>query len=285
MLRFLSRRAIGAFIAVLGVTTVVFLILHLNSDPAALLMPQNATEADYQRMREALGLNDPLPVQYVTYLAHLAAGDFGRSLRYGEPALGVVIERVPATAMLAFVAFALAVAVGVPLGIVAAAYRGSSIDRVVSGISFLGQAVPVFWLGPILIILVAVQLRWLPTSGGGDISHVVLPAVTLAVQPMAQFTRITRSEMLDALSQDYVQTARARGPIRNGRSAAPRLEERRHRDCHVHGTEPRHASERSNYHRDHLWLAGRRAIDDSAPSVFATSRWCKRPRWLSQRSS
>ncbi len=208
---FLLRRLFGAVIVLLGVTTAVFIVLHFAGDPVALLAPPEATKGDLARYRHLLGLDQPAPVQYVKFLGGLARGDLGRSFRYDEPVSRLVLERVPATLQLTLAAIIFALALALPLGVVAAVKRNSPIDTVVSIFAFLGMAIPVFWLGIMLIIVFAVRLHILPTSGYGTWKQLILPSVTLGTYPLAQFTRLVRSEMLEILSQDYIRTARAKG--------------------------------------------------------------------------
>jgi ABC-type dipeptide/oligopeptide/nickel transport system permease component len=209
--RYILRRLIAALFVVWGVTTVVFLILHVTSDPVDLLLPPNASQADYDALKTRLGLDAPLPIQYLRFLAGAATLNFGSSYRYGEPAFGVVLERYPVSLQLTVTALALAILVAVPAGVISAANRGTLLDRFTSSLTFLGQSVPVFWLGAMMIIVFGVQLGWFPTSGATSWWHLVMPATALAVYPLAQLTRLTRSEMLEVLQQDYVRTARAKG--------------------------------------------------------------------------
>jgi len=158
-----------------------------------------------------MGLNDPLPVQYLIFLRDAARGDFGTSLRYNQDALGVVVERIPATLQIALAAFALAVVVAVPIGIVSAVRPNSPLDNVAVLLALVGQAVPTFFLGIVLILVFAVRFGWFPTSGLASPRGLVLPAITLGAFAMASITRLTRAAMLEVLGQDYVRTARAKG--------------------------------------------------------------------------
>lgn len=211
MRAYLVQRALGALIAILGVSVIVFSLLRLTGDPAGLLLDSSATREDYIRLQRALGLDEPLPMQYVRFLAAAAHGDFGNSFRYKQPALQIVLQRVPATAALAASAFALSLIIAIPLGILSAVRHRSALDQTVALATLVGQGMPSFWLGIILILLVAVNLSLLPVSGSGTLAHLVLPAITLAAQPVSKFTRLTRSEVLEVLRQDYVRTARAKG--------------------------------------------------------------------------
>src|SRR5262245_64744382 len=164
------------------------------------------------------GLDRPLAVQYARYVGHVARGDFGRSFAFDRPALAVVVERVPATLELAVAAVALAIAFGVPAGIAAAIRAGSWLDRTVMSVVLLGQSVPTFWLGLLMIRVLAVDLHWFPVSGRGTWGQLVVPATALAIWLAALLARITRSEMLQSLAQDYVRPARAKGPTDRGRT-------------------------------------------------------------------
>ena len=209
--RFLIRRLLGALIVVIGVSTIVFVVLRFTGDPVALLAPPESSKEDLEAYRRLLGLDKPVPVQYVEFMRGLATGDLGESFRYSEPVTRLVLERLPATIQLALAAIIFALAFAIPLGVLAAVKRDSIFDTVASIFAFVGMAMPVFWLGQMLIILVAVRLNVLPTSGYGSWQHLILPMVTLGTYPLAQFTRLVRSEMLEILRQDFIRTAHAKG--------------------------------------------------------------------------
>ena len=211
MKRYLAGRLVWSVVAIWGVVTLVFVILRLSGDPAAVLLSPQGTKEEYEAIRLSLGLDLPVPAQYALFLVRSAAGNFGSSFQFGVPALGVVLERIPATLSLTGTASALIVLVAIPLGVLAAVFRNSWVDYLTSGLALLGQAAPNFWLGFMLIILFAVQLRWVPTSGRGTLAHLALPALTLALQPIAKIARLTRSEMLEVLEANYVRTAHAKG--------------------------------------------------------------------------
>jgi peptide/nickel transport system permease protein len=211
MTAYLIRRLGSTLFAIWAIATLVFLLVRVTGDPAVLLLSEQYTTADLARVRHRLGLDQPLAVQYARFLAGVPRLDFGRSYRFDQPARELVVERFPATLMLAVAALGVALLVSIPLGVLSAARRNSALDIGVSFFSFLGFAVPTFWLGTMLLILFGVVLRWLPTSGFGSWRHLVLPAITLATWPTGQFTRILRSEMITALTEDYVRTARAKG--------------------------------------------------------------------------
>jgi peptide/nickel transport system permease protein len=209
--RLLAQRAVHLLIVVLGVYTALFLLLRLTGDPALLYVAEDAGPAQIQRVREQLGLADPLPLQYLRFLGRALAGDFGLSLRYNQPALPLVLAAVPATFELTGAALLLAALVGVPAGILSATRRNSLADHVSLVTSLVGQCVPTFWLGIILILILALELGLLPPSGRGTLAHIVMPAVTLGAYSTARVARLTRSSVLEVLNQDFVRTARSKG--------------------------------------------------------------------------
>ena len=211
MRSYLLRRLWQSLLVLFGVSVVVFLILHLTGDPAALLLPPDATAEDIARFRIAMGFDDPVAVQYVRFFKGAVRGDFGESLRHGEPAMGLVLERLPATFELAGAGLLIALTLAIPAGIVSAVRRNTSVDYVSTVVALLGQAMPTFWLGIMLILVFSVRLNWLPSSGRGSLEHLILPAITLGLFTTARITRLTRSGMLEVLGQDYIRTARAKG--------------------------------------------------------------------------
>ena len=211
MKSYVLRRLWQAVLVLFGVSVVVFAILHLTGDPAALLLPPDATAEDIARFRNAMGFDDPWIVQYGRFLKGAIHGNFGESLRHGEPAMELVLERLPATFQLAGAGLLLALCLAVPAGIVSAVKRNTVIDYFSTVVALLGQAMPTFWLGIMLILVFSVHFNWLPSSGRGDLQHLVLPAVTLGLFTTARITRLTRSGMLEVLGQDYIRTARAKG--------------------------------------------------------------------------
>ena len=211
MLEFVARRLLHTALVTVGVVTLVFVALRLSGDPAASMLPGDASVDELRDLRHALGLDRSVPVQYVAFLRDAVRGDFGESIRHQQPAFGLVLERLPATLELAFAALLLAVVVALPLGIVAALYRGRVVDVVAMGFAVVGQATPYFWMGIMLILVVSVELAWLPTSGRGDWRHLILPAVTLGTHFAAAIARLTRTAMLEVLGQQFVTTARAKG--------------------------------------------------------------------------
>jgi peptide/nickel transport system permease protein len=217
MWRLALRRLALTLPTILAAATLVFALLHLvPGDPVDVMLGESAQPTDREALRRTLGLDRPLPVQYAAFLRGLATADLGRSLVTGTPVVALLAARVPATAELTVAALLVAVALSVPLGLAAAARPGTWIDRGSIGFALLGVSMPSFWLGPMLIILFAIELRWLPVSGRGTWAHLVLPALTLGLGMAAILTRMTRASVLDCLAEDYVRTARAKGVGRGG---------------------------------------------------------------------
>jgi ABC-type dipeptide/oligopeptide/nickel transport system permease component len=206
----LVRRLVRLAVVCVGVTLITFAILQASGDPVALMMAE-APEADRAVLREAMGFNQPLVVQFGRFLASAARGDFGRSFYHRAPALALVLERMPTTLLLTCLAMGLALVVSIPVGIYSAVRRDSAVDHVATVGVFLGQSMPVFWTGIMLILLMAVQWRLLPVSGWDSWGAVVLPALTLGTFSAPLLLRIVRSSMLDVIGLDYVRTARAKG--------------------------------------------------------------------------
>jgi len=208
---FLIQKLGHTAIVVFCVLTLVFVVLHMTGDPVMMLLPPNASREEIDALSRTLGLDQPLIVQYGRFLARIARGDFGTSLQHQQPAMGLVAERLPASALLAVTALGLAVAVALPLGIVAAARRGAVLDRLAVALAALGQSAPIFWTGLMLMLVFSVTLQLLPTTGYGTWRHLIMPALTLASYPIAAMARLVRSGMLEVLDADYVRTARAKG--------------------------------------------------------------------------
>ena len=212
MLGYLAWRSLHSLLLLWLVTVVVFGLLHLTpGDPASIMLGEQATPEQIRDLRHALGLDEPLVTQYAWFLGHAVRGDFGASIRAQRPALEVVLERLPATLLLTAGAFTFALCVGLPIGVISAVKRLSLWDHGSMALALMGQSMPVFWLGLMLIVVFSVHLRWLPVSGAGGPEHLVLPAVTLGTFLIGLIIRLTRSSMLDVLGQDYVRTARAKG--------------------------------------------------------------------------
>jgi ABC-type dipeptide/oligopeptide/nickel transport system permease component len=204
------RRAIRLVVVLTGVSLVTFAILHVSGDPVSLMMPE-APEADRVALRVSMGFNDPIPVQFARFVGNIVRGDFGHSFFHREPALPLVLARMPTTLLLTVLAMAVSLSIAVPVGIVSAVRRNSVFDHTATLVVFLGSSMPVFWTGIMLILLFAVQLRVLPVSGWETWAALVLPAITLATFSTPLLLRIVRSSMLEVINLDYVRTARAKG--------------------------------------------------------------------------
>ncbi|MEW6524264.1 MAG: nickel ABC transporter permease [Bacillota bacterium] len=212
MLTFIAKRLLSAIPVLLGISILVFGMAHLApGDPAAIMLGLDATAESIERLREELGLNDPLPVQYWRFLSGALRGDLGRSMRTNRKVVTEIADRFPNTIKLAAAAMALAVVVGVTAGVISASHHGSVVDSGVMVGAILGVSMPAFWLGLMLMYFFSLQLRWLPVQGMGTWKHMVLPAIVLGSGSAAVLARMTRSGMLEVLRQDYVRTARAKG--------------------------------------------------------------------------
>ena len=224
MRRYLARRLLLLVPVLAGVSIVIFMVLHLSpGDPVEIMLGSQATQEDRVRLRGDLGLDQPLPVQYVRWLGHVVRGDLGRSLWMKRPVLAEVLGRFKATLILTGTALVLSTVVGIALGVASASRPHSVLDRTSTVASLFGASMPSFWLGIVLMVVFALRLGWLPASGmyapygGGDLrdllAHLVLPAVTLAAASVTIVARLTRAAMLETLSQDYIRTARAKGVV------------------------------------------------------------------------
>jgi peptide/nickel transport system permease protein len=239
MLRFLAGRLAQAVVVLVGITATCFLILHLTGDPAALLLPENASQQDYRELRTRMGFDRPLAEQFGMYMASAARLDFGTSYHQHRPAMAIVLSRMPATIELALTAFCIALLIALPVGIVSATHRDTPLDYGAMSTALLGQSMPNFWLGLMLILVFSLGLDLLPTSGRlayamqdrvttgfyflegiarldgplvwDALKHLILPAITAGLYSSARLTRLVRSSMLDVLGEDYVRTARAKG--------------------------------------------------------------------------
>lgn len=211
MLQVISRRLMFGFIAVVAASIVVFVLTRLSGDPAVLMMPVDATFTEIEAFRERMGWNDPWLVQYARFAWNALQGDFGTSLRHSQPAFQMVMAHIPATLQLAFTAMAFSLVVSIPLGIITAAKRGTWLDGLGQLFATFGQSVPNFWLAIMLIAFLAVEHRLLPVSGRGTPLHLVLPSLTIAVSVSAIVMRLTRTSMLEVVTEDYIRTARGKG--------------------------------------------------------------------------
>lgn len=231
MWTFIIRRLIQIVIVIIGVTLITFTALQMSGDPTYLYVSERATEAEIQRTREALGFDKPLPEQYLNFLGNLVQGDFGNSLSYKRPAIESVMEALPATLELTLFAMFLAIVVAIPLGVVASLNRGSAVDGSIMTMGMLGQSIPSFWLGIMMIMFFGLQLRILPISGHvpfimpliqGDflraftnlpqtLYYLIMPGFAVAFYSISRNARLVRSSMLEVLGQDFVRTARSKG--------------------------------------------------------------------------
>lgn len=212
MWRYVRRRLWLAVLTFWAVSTIVWGLLYVSGDPVAILLAGTpAGQTDIESLRRELGFDRPLPIQYLHFLGNAVQGDLGKSLRSGEPAMLLVSRRIGFTMQLALLAMTIALAVSIPVGIVAAMFRGSLTDRTLMLLSMVGQSMPIFWVGLLMIFVFAVELRWFPAGGAGGFKYLILPAATLALYPMARIARLVRSSLVDVLNQDYILAARARG--------------------------------------------------------------------------
>ncbi len=211
MRNYIIKRFFHAFVVLIGVSVVVFFIVHLSGDPALLMLPLEATPQEVEEFRDKMGLNDPFWLQYWRFLYHAIQGDFGTSLHQSQPALQLVFERLPATFELTIAGMLIAVLLGIPAGIIAAVRRNTILDTIVRIGALLGQATPIFWMGIMLILVFAVKLGIFPTSGRGNLINLVMPAFTLGFYSVAMIARLLRSALLEVLSQDYIRTSQAKG--------------------------------------------------------------------------
>ena len=219
MARQILRRLLRAVAALVVVTAVVFTLLHVSGDPSYILLAPEASAEQRAVFRAEYGLDRPVWVQYGRYLGRLVQGDFGQSLSFQTPAAAVALARLPATLELTLSAMLLAILISIPAAVLAAVRRGTLYDRLMMALTLLGQTVPTFWLGMVMILLFAVRLHLFPASGRGGVLNLVMPATALALWLTALLARVTRSEMIEALEQDYVRTARAKGLTESGIAA------------------------------------------------------------------
>ena len=212
MLSYLFQRLAGACLVILGVVSIVFLLIHLvPGDQVEVMLGESASAVDREALRVALGLDQSILAQYLDYLGSLLQLDLGASIHQRQPVSEMLLERLPATGLLALAALLVSVLLALPLGLVAAVRRNSAWDTSAMGFSLLGVSIPNFWLGPLLILLFSLWLGWFPVSGQGGVASVVLPALTLGTGLAAVLSRMVRSSMLEVLHEDYLRTARAKG--------------------------------------------------------------------------
>jgi len=212
MLTFILQRLLSALLVILGVVSIVFLLIHLiPGDPVEIMLGESATTADREALRVALGLNLPIGLQFQNYLIGLTQLDLGTSIHLRRPVSALLLERLPATGLLALVTLIITLTLALPLGIIAAVRRNTWWDTGAMSFSMLGVSIPNFWLGPVLILIFSLWLGWLPVSGRSGLASVILPSLTLATGLIAVLSRMVRSSMLEVLGEDYMRTARAKG--------------------------------------------------------------------------
>jgi peptide/nickel transport system permease protein len=208
---YLLRRLLQTILVVFLVSVLSYSFMYLSGDPAAVMAPPDWTRDQVEQFRRQMGFDRPWYVQYAEYLGNVIRGDFGVSLRQNQPTLTLVAQRLPATLQLALAALVLSIALSFPLGILAATHRNTWVDQVAMFLALIGQSVPGFWLGIMLIFFFAVQLGWLPVAGAGGLANVVLPAIAVAAFSVARNARMVRSSLLEVLGLDFIRTARAKG--------------------------------------------------------------------------
>lgn len=209
--RFAVRRIVQGFLVIFGVTIMVFVFTRMVGDPVKVMLPLEASPQERAAFKHQLGLDRSIPVQFASYVGHLARGDLGTSLWQRRPAIDIVLEALPRTLELVLAAIALAVLLAIPLGVLAALRPGRTLDRVAVVLSLAGLSIPQFWLALLLILVFAVRIRLFPTAGMGGPEHLVLPMLALALPALGRIAMIVRSSMIDELNQQYVKTARAKG--------------------------------------------------------------------------
>ncbi|EJJ27106.1 ABC transporter permease [Rhizobium sp. CF142] len=208
---FITGRALQGIVVMFGVSAIVFFALFLTGDPAALMMSPDVSREEIEAFRQAMGFNDPIWLQYGRFLAGALSGELGMSLRFHRPALDLLVERLPATALLACTALVWSSLLGFLLGTIAAVRKNSAIDFAIRVISLLGQAIPVFWLALLLIIFFSLTLRLLPSSGIGSVAQLVMPSIALGAYYLSAITRLVRASLIEVLGENYIRTARAKG--------------------------------------------------------------------------
>jgi peptide/nickel transport system permease protein len=212
MLTFIIHRLVGSLLVIFGVITIVFLLIHLiPGDPVEIMLGESASTADREALRVALGLDQPLLVQFRNYLSGLLHLDMGHSIHYRRPVSELLLERLPATGLLAAATLIVTLVLALPLGIIAAVRRNTLWDAGAMSFSMLGVSIPNFWLGPMLILVFSLWLGWFPVSGRSGFASVILPALTLGTGLVAVLSRMVRSSMLEVLGEDYMRTAKAKG--------------------------------------------------------------------------
>jgi len=210
-MKFIKKIGFQVVPSLIILTFIIFVLVYVAGDPVSMMLPESATSADREVLREALGLNEPFLVQYFQYLTNMIRGNFGTSLQYQQPAMSLVLNRLVATLSLSLVSIGIGIVISLPLGIVAALKRNTWVDVLISGFSILGKAMPNFWIGIMLILFLAVRTPLFPVSGASTLQHYFLPSFTLGVALAAEMTRLTRASILEVIEQEYVQPARSKG--------------------------------------------------------------------------
>lgn len=211
MQSYIFKRLGHTILVMIGISIISFVFLQLSGDPVGLILPQDATSQQIEDLRNKLGLNEPIFIQYLHFINNALQGNLGRSLFSNEPVTDLILERLPATVELAVFSMGFALIIAIPIGIISALKRGTFIDTASMVLALFGLSMPHFWLGIMMIMLFSVQLGWLPTSGRGSFAQIIMPATAMGISMVALFARLTRSTMLEVLGQDYVRTARAKG--------------------------------------------------------------------------
>jgi peptide/nickel transport system permease protein len=211
MKNYLIKRLMQIIPVLFLITLIVFCLVYVAGDPVSMMLPLDAPPEQVEALRAELGVDRPLAVQYISFLGRLSKGEFGDSFRYKSPALEIVLERIPATLELAFYAMIFATIIAIPMGIWSATKKNSILDIFITGTSVLGRAMPSFWLGIMLMLILSVNYQIFPVSGRGTWQHMVLPALTLGVSIAAEMTRLIRSSMLEIMHQDFIKTAKSKG--------------------------------------------------------------------------
>jgi len=209
--KYLARRILQIIPVLIIISVIVFLMVNVAGDPTSTMLPPTASDEERETLRDAMGLNEPLYVQYGIFISNAVKGDFGTSYKFRRSAMDVTLERMPASVELAGISLLFSVVLAIPLGILSAKFKNSPLDIIVSGFSVLGRAMPSFWVGIMLILVFAVTFKWLPVSGRGTFANLILPSVTLAFIQAAQMIPLIRSSMLDIMHEDYIRTARSKG--------------------------------------------------------------------------
>jgi peptide/nickel transport system permease protein len=211
MQRYFLSKISQSLLLIVGVLLLVFVMVRITGDPAALMMPRESTTQEIEAFREQMGFNDPLTVQFLRFISGAIVGDFGNSLHFKTPAMPLVLQRLPATVQLATVGLLMAVIVGIPIGLIGGFNPGRIEDSLGRLLALLGQSVPNFWLGLMMIIYFGVKLRWFPTFGRDEWKSVIMPAFVLGLPVMGQLVRLTRSAVLEIRGEDYIRTAHSKG--------------------------------------------------------------------------